>query len=305
LSANNLAIKALADQSSEKLKAVYQTGWYYDNVRIIKDFFQVVEDSKDAKILFVNIDSCYPDNPEKFHSEQNRLISDFVRKAKQNPNEKYTLVADVTTDMLWSEHLEIPDNLQLIQTFSATKHQRGGRNYFFGGVVAWNSKGLREKMEANFDFLGGKLTPIGIVNYPRAGKEEVRKNMNHLKKLSIAFANGIEEGSAIFTEELRFKVYPYNYYTYIVLPPDFPRYPFLDLHELDFEGLAEEGDSFGLEHTRVCFVPKSMREDESALRFSPGLKETEERIHKLGVILNLEWKKFILKLKEEIESEKK
>jgi len=305
LSANNLAIKALADQSPEKLKAFYQTGWYYDNERIIKDFFQVVGDPSDAKVLFVNINSCYPDNPDEFHLEQRKLISDFIEKAKQNPNEKYILVADVTTDMLWGDHFEIPVNLQLIQTFSATKHQRGGRNYFFGGVASWNSNGLKEKMEANFDFLGGRLTPVGIVNFPRVGKEEVRKNMEHLKKLGAAFANGIKEGSEIFPEELRFKVYSYNYYTYIVLPPDFPRYPFLDLHELDFEGLAEEGDSFGLEYTRVCFVPKSVREDESALRFSLGVKETEERMHKLGVILNLEWRKFIYKLKEEIDGEKK
>lgn len=305
LSANNLTIKALADQSSEKMKAYYQVGWYYDNVKIIKDFFQVVENPEAAKVLFVNTDSCYPDDPEKFHSEQNKLVSDFVGKARQDPKEKYTLVADVTTDMLWGEHFEIPENLQLVKTFSATKHQRGGRNYFFGGVVSWNSKGLREKMESNFNFLGGRLTPVGVVNFPRIGKEEVRKNEEHLKKLSAAFAKGIEEGSAMFPEELRFKIFTYNYYTYLVLPPNFPRYPHLDKNELDLDGLAEAGDSFGLERTRVSFVPKSVREDESALRFSPGFQDTEERMHKLGLKLNLEWRKFILKLKEEMEEEKK
>lgn len=305
LSANNLAIKALADQSREKMKAYYQVGWYYDNVRIIKDFFQVIGNPEEARVLFVNADSCYPDDPEKFHSEQNKLVSGFVEKAKQSPGEKYTLVVDVTTDMFWGEHFEIPENLQLVKTFSATKHQRGGRNYFFGGVVSWNSKGLREKMESNFNFLGGRLTPVGVVNFPRIGKEEIRKNAEHLKRLGAAFAKGVKEGSRMFPEELRFKVFSYNYYTYLVLPPDFPRYPHLDENELDFDGLAESGDSFGLERTRVSFVPKSVRENESALRFSPGFKDTEEKMYKLGLKLNLEWRKFVYKLKEEIEKEKK
>jgi len=305
LSANNLAIKSLADRSAKKMKAHYQIGWYYDNVKIIKDYFQVTEKPDDAKVIFVNIDSCYPDDPDKFHSEQEKMISGFLAKAKANPNEKYSLVVDITADMLWGEHLEIPDNLELIKTFSATKYQHGGRNYFFGGVVGWNTEGLRGKMESNLDFLGGRLNSVGVVNYPRIGKEEVRKNMEHLKRLNLAFAKGVEEGSEIFPPEFRFKTYSYNYYTYIVLPPDFPRYPYLDLQELDFDGLAETGDSFGLEHTRVCFVPKSMRENEEALRFSPGFRETEERMYKLGLKLNLEWKKFVYKLKEEIENEKK
>lgn len=300
LSANDITAEAVKDILPSGSKAHIQIGWYYDNLDSIKKNFPIANKLEDSRALFVNLDSCYPDDPQEFRAEQLEMIEKFIEQAKKDEANKYVLVVDATTNLLWGEDMEIPENLILVKTFSLTKHQRGSQNYFFGGAVSWNSEGLKEKMESRLDKRGGRLMTTGIMNYPRLRRSEMINNIERIKLLEASFSKGLEEGMTDLPEEKKMKIYAYNYYVYAVFPSRFrlEKFPVLD-KSIDAPGLiwdlgdlAEFGDSFGLDQTRVCFVPKDFRTGEEAIRFSFGIKETEERSFELGKKVASEWARF-------------
>lgn len=304
ITANDFAIRSVGKIMPKKTEAYAQDGWYYENEHLVGEVFNKTINPKKARVLLFAVDSCYPDEPNKFQAEQKKLIDDLFEKALSDPENQYAIIADITANLLWGESIKIPKNVVAMKTFSLSKHQRGIKNYFYGGIAVFNSP-MNFK---NYDLEELCYDPakMGIVNLPRLRKPEIKKNIEYLGRLSDSFNEGVIKGQLELEEKDKLKVYSYNYFSYVIFPYDLENWPTVDSKygdgkcQWDFRELCEVGDSFGLDRTRVTFIPKFFTNRMGAIRFSFGLGENKEKTYELGREVAKKWKetKDILKNKK-------
>lgn len=228
VSANEVAIAAVARILGRDASAWVHPGWYYENrASLIMRFAR--GPLEDARALFVSLLSTVPDRllaadgPEGSASTAvvREAVPRFLQLARLRPETRHLLVIDKTAHLLWSPAEwgeSIPENVTLIETASLTKQQRGSRNYFFGLLA---HRGLGEEFrvveeEAREQF--GALTPFGIANLPRLTASEIRAAQRRSGKLNEAFALGFELQQRAVPEALRWSAERHGTFTYL-LPP--------------------------------------------------------------------------------------
>lgn len=153
--------------------------WYYENEASVFRLFgeNIVKSENQADILLINLEPTNHFTLANPNSETPSLkvIENFVQRAVASPDERFLLIVDVTTDpnLSLSGFIErdLPPNLILIKTVSATKHQKGGRDYFFGVISfatsAQTFDAVREKISNYARLIAGELPDLNIVYFPR------------------------------------------------------------------------------------------------------------------------------------------
>lgn len=212
-SANEIAMYAIT--KARQIPAYFHPYWYYENMPSAQILFKEPTEKSDVRALFVNLEPtnffCFENEPENPRD----LIEWFIKKAQRNPEEVYYLTLDATTDPLYDpcERLNSspPTNLRLIRTTSASKHQDGGRNYFFG-VSHTDDPALYNLMLAGRDELGGKPYEQQIIHFPRPTAAWLRE-----KKELIAAKNN--QLSYITQGSDGWRIVPHSYHSFI-FPPD-------------------------------------------------------------------------------------
>lgn len=174
--ANEAVIKSLS-RAADLNAAHFQQGWYYENETSITTGFDLNGPSN-AQVLFLNVDASYQIEPQKYRKQQEQLITDFIQKAKLEPHTQHVMVVDATSDLLVDPTTKfgaLPDNLLFIKTFSGTKHQRGGQNYFYGGIAIYGgSEPLIDEIESSDKFWAEHHT--------RSSKKHGSKNRKRMVK---------------------------------------------------------------------------------------------------------------------------
>lgn len=255
-------------------RAYVHQNWYYENNKTADNIFKErVEEVTQADILLVNFE---PTNYFRLDGvEENSLesIKEFVVSAIVDPERRKYLVIDSTVNPLFTLREfgfdEIPPNLVLIKTVSVTKHQDGGRNYFFGAVWTGNRE-LATRIEELKGKVGGDLHESHIIHFPRPTAESLRN-----KRRKVAEAN--RTLTLNMNGKGEWNIVPYSYHSFI-----FPPQSLVDrivqtgktnlTDELDIvvkaindqlfgiiastveefgDAQIEMGDSFGLPQTRI------------------------------------------------------
>lgn len=228
VSANEIAIAAVARILGRDASAWAHPGWYYENRASLVTHFTRAQQA-DARALFVSLLSTVPDRLLALDRteeagvplsarEAARL---FLQGARRRPAERHCLVIDKTAHLLWSpaEWGEaIPENVTLLETASLTKQQRGGRNYFFGLLAHHGPRGDFQIVEEEAREQFGSLTPFGVVNLPRLTPSEILATQEVFRKANEAFALGFEMLQEGVPEGIRWSVERHGAFSYL-LPP--------------------------------------------------------------------------------------
>ncbi len=224
-SANETAVCGVARMAIGS-KAYCHEGWYYENARSVMRYFDEAKGVDDATCCFVNLIPCYPETLLKLDSKAGssylnprETIDRFISKAKAHPQERHFLVIDKTSDLLFSiPPSSIPRNLEVVETASLSKHQRGARNYFYGMVVSRGSDLMGEVLRTERGNQMASLTPFGIVNLPRLTATEIRERREHLLNLNRIFAENFDEMQGGVAEEFRSRTEIQDGFVYIIPP---------------------------------------------------------------------------------------
>lgn len=255
--------------------------WYFENERSVSKLFssRLITNPEDADIIFLNLEpvnyfSLGKPDPDKSPHE---IIKRFVEKVEEQKQKSFFLVVDATVDPMFSieglTNRVIPPNLKFIKTASVTKHQDGGRNYFFGASLIINGKEIVEDLRLQRSMNGEDLFEEQSVHFPRPSTKLIeirRQKIAHINK-SLSLLNADDKG---------WKIVPYTYHSYIYppnsfinkvhkycagLPEEVKNRRMNELNEfmlgLVCSGIessntstVEIGDSFGLPQTRVNVV---------------------------------------------------
>lgn len=251
--------------------------WYYENLptgqRLLNESPEITEDTQ---IVLVNLE------PTNFFTfDETQEIDDPIQTLNRlaemcrgdDDTERYAVI-DVTVDPLFQakDHIDgdIPDNLHIVKTLSASKHQRGGRKYFFGAAYT-NDRDLSIEIEQARASVGGDIYESHIVHFPRPSAVWLAHQRDTVRNLNEMVAKSAQE-----TSESEWKLKPHTYHTFF-FPPDevlegiqtigvkngnvedeVKR--FNDEVSKIVEEVVKEmktpyidiGDSFGLPQTRVC-----------------------------------------------------
>jgi len=118
-------------------------GWYYENRGYSDKVFKKVSNINEANILI----ACYKDSmltisPEKYAKMLKTNMDTILKNAQKNPQEKYFILIDKTFNPLFQsiKDTRLPSNVEVIETMSITKYQRGETNHFFGIVSRYGEK---------------------------------------------------------------------------------------------------------------------------------------------------------------------
>jgi len=257
--------------------------WYYENNGSIDRLFGpcLVDKPHLARTMFVNLEPTNHFNLQQPNSDLSPLVAMqwFLGKASVNPRVVHYLVIDATVDPMFSVDknldVEMPDNVVLIKTLSATKHQDGGRNYFFG-AVNFQSKGsfdfsvYEEALKEVRRHLGTALFPKQIPFFPLPSAEWLAK-----KAESVGERNKLMAEASVGLSD--WYLNPYTYHSFIFPPSAIPQAiadysrDFTDKERADFlkkfnsagydllcrgaERFTKDGvqigDSFGFPFTRI------------------------------------------------------
>lgn len=213
VSANEASMRAAAEDGARVFIHPY---WYYENLSSVESIFTSVENDPDkASTLLINLE---PTNYFTFKEAPEHpivTIKRFVKKAIKNPDQRHNLVIDATTDPLFSvegicEASELPNNLQIIKTVSATKHQDGGRSYFFG-VVQTSNIAMHASILKNRDSSGGTIYESHVVHFPKPSRRRLA-----LRKKVVSSLNKELEFMTLSEDGWRYKSYSYHSF---LMPP--------------------------------------------------------------------------------------
>jgi len=281
ISANGVALmaaKEILSASGMDQVSVHETpGWYFENQS--PNLWQKVA-PQTANVLLVNIEPNAPEwdqtTPE-FFLKRDEEITEFLTQVGQNPQSRFVLIVDKTSDLLNHDYLSnggIPENLTVFETASLTKHQRGGRLYFFGLLASWHNPLSADQMQKLVTIAMGELTPDSVFALSRIGAKEVNQQIGHNKLLSSEFARILDSLQTYLPRDERWQWQAYTYFGFL-LPPkktvvdhfaklsleknsisrsltniELAVDAFLDDNK-DLSTGFEKGDSFGLDMTRI------------------------------------------------------
>lgn len=216
VSSNEASMRAAANVSERVYVHPY---WYYENVSTIRSIFASVEDDlSQATALLINLE---PTNYFTFreHPEQPATVMRrFIDQAVANQGQQYNLIIDATVNPLFSigdvySKAQLPKNLSVTKTISATKHQDGGRSYFFG-VVHTDSAELREGIIENKNLAGGVVYESHIVHFPVPSRRRIEYRRHVVSRLN-------SELEAITSQSDGWKYEAYSYHSFLMPPEEF------------------------------------------------------------------------------------
>lgn len=288
--AKDLAIAWTRGNNSEKTTVAELPGWYFENSQRYSPDEQIellsgTEIDK-VDILLATTEPNPPlfSSPDEFYKYRNNVIISFARRAQQEPNRRFALVIDKTTDPDFQAEKLIdswPPNLRLIETVSLSKHQRGGRNYFYGLVLGHGTHLAEEEKQLLLIRHRGTMTREGWIGMAKITKREL---VERRKRIFNTINRCIAELKE-FLEKHNIIVEPYGYYFFL-------REKDCDLSKkrIFLEEVVEEindptieiGDSFGLSKTRVTRFDV-IGWQKRVFRISPG-EETDYKSLKELVI---------------------
>ncbi len=283
--------------------------WYFENQLSIERLFpqHTASEPSRAHIVFLNLEPVTLHNrfAGKTWVQPQTVIQDFVKRAQAHVSTRHVLVVDVTLDPVFSVtdilQERLPENVCVIKTASATKHQRSGRNYFFGAVTVLNESPEGASLQALIvqkrSLLGGELSPWHRLHCPRPSAAWLREKRRRVAALNRSLIDVIPAGSG-------WRFLPFSYSSFL-LPPvamqqalkdhlgclregtDAPTFNRLiwrigrtlgaslvdGHHDTGFPGI-ETGNSFGLSMSRILLEEADTDTDEDMGRFgvriSPG-----------------------------------
>lgn len=321
VSANEVAIRGVSTiLGNDKTPAFRVPGWYFENNESIERNFDENGDPQQSQAFFMSYEpiAIMFRDPNAYAVARDESPQFLIDLARRNPRRPYFMVVDKTTNLLYETFQQgqtLPENLTFIETASLTKHQRGGRNYFFGMVLFWGRTPDFFAMKSQLDLSQGNLTDLEIIHFPRLREREIKRRRAKFRRL----------GQAVFESSKAHKqangslwdIESYDCYAFIIPPmdllikdylqdinkkpdqvtrlekDDFVRY--LKERGLDVEGLydvcykigfpkgIELGDSFGLDNTRITAIAGGMRSQNTesyfcTLRLSYGFNSSEEEL---------------------------
>lgn len=312
-----MATATVKDNGEDSKKAYVMAGWYWETNAVLDASFEVTNDPGESNVIFVNVKPNYPLKipPSEFFAFRGELVNDFKLRAAKNPNERFVLVIDKTTDLRYQAFDEgevLPSNLQIIESLSLTKHQRGERNYFYGAILSWGDDGMQQSLDASLMLSRGTLTETGIVQLPLLARQEMRRRSGHYEQIGSVIGDVFAAHQENLSPEKRWSYENYGYFGYLVPPEQFlldrlrEEYPkvrylkglsraafmalqmFLRGYEISayaigdkyddliyYDDAFESGDSFGLDKFRMSYVHTTLGKfPDYAARFCPGTTTT-------------------------------
>lgn len=251
--------------------------WYYENMPTAQQSFCSSDKvTSSTQIVLINLE---PTNFFTFDKSAHiespiQTISNLAQICHENPETNRYIVIDVTVDPLFRarEHLDndLPPNLHIIKTLSVSKHQRGGRKYFFG-VAYTTDKKLSQEIIKKRALVGGNIYEPHIVHFPRPSSIWLAKQRETVSLLNSQLAK-----IHIDNDMVGWNLFSYTYHTFF-FPPDEVLKSIQNLSNRngDIEEKVKHfnneinkivanvvrkmnspyidlGDSFGLPQTRVC-----------------------------------------------------
>lgn len=251
--------------------------WYYENIATAQRIFRISDKiDHTTQVVLINLEPTNFFTFDKSAHIENpiRAIGNLAQICRENPGTNRYVVVDVTIDPLFqvTEHLgdHLPSNLHVIKTLSASKHQRGGRKYFFGVAYTTNKKLFDEITRAK-SLVGGNVYEPHIVHFPRPSTIWLAKQSDTVKSINSQAAKDLSQKN-----ESGWVLRPHTYHTFFFPPPEvLERIQTLGTQNGSVEAEVEHfndavsrivanvvnevnspfidlGDSFGLPFTRVC-----------------------------------------------------
>jgi hypothetical protein len=271
-SANEAVIRSLASIASGPV--YIHPYWYYENVPTANELFsQKTNDIREAQFLLLNLEPTNYFRLDNVSEDPILEVKKFVTQAWANPWQDKYLVIDATVNPLFllEDYIgaKVPDNLKIVKTVSASKHQGGGRNYFFG-VAFTPDEELTLQITQRKKEVGGALYESHRVHFPRPTASWLREKREKIVRLNFIAAH-IPNNCNLW------RVVPYSYHSFIY-PPQCLLRAIVDMkHEAEDDELEERlksinrhlydiatltvqlansqdveaGDSFGLPQTRI------------------------------------------------------
>jgi hypothetical protein len=234
VSSNEASMRAIAEVSD---RAYVHPYWYYENAAAINTIFNSIEqDLGKATALLVNLE---PTNYFTFEEQPEPpvvAIKQFVDQAIENPNQQYSLIIDATVDPLISLRTvfgygHLPSNLTIIKTASATKHQDGGRNYFFGVAYVEDTE-VNERIRKNQLVAGSILYESHILHFPLPSRERIEHRRSVTSQLGAALETLNKQGG--------WRYVAYSYHSFLVPPQEFIEQIVENVRHFDCQRQAEE-----------------------------------------------------------------
>ena len=197
--------------------------WYFENVKSVDRLFvgRQTTEPHPASVVFINLE------PVTFHrwgeatQSPEETICDFVAKSHKAPSVSYVLVIDVTVNPLFSVRQvvggAIPDNLCLVKTVSASKHQHGGRNGFFGVVHVDHDllppSTLLGRIACKRKVVGGEPSMRHQLNFPRPSAAWLQKKQQRIVAMNRSLCQCIPADS-------EWRLVPFTLHAYLLPPAD-------------------------------------------------------------------------------------
>ena len=251
--------------------------WYYENMTTAqKSFCTSDKITRFTEIVLINLEPTNFFTFDKSAHIENPIqtINNLAQICRENPETNRYAVIDVTVDPLFRvrEHLDndLPPNLHIIKTLSVSKHQRGGRKYFFG-VAYTADKKLSQEIIKKRALVGGNIYEPHIVHFPRPSSTWLVKQRETVSLLNSQIAKIHMDNDMV-----GWNLFSYTYHTFF-FPPDEVLESIRNLgsQNRNIEGKVKNfdneinkivanvvkkinspyidlGDSFGLPQTRVC-----------------------------------------------------
>ncbi|MFA6250440.1 MAG: hypothetical protein WC686_02925 [Candidatus Shapirobacteria bacterium] len=272
--------------------------WYYENKSTLEKVFagHFTENPAAAAAMFVNLEPTNHFNLQTPGSDMDPLVAMrlFLAGSVQDHRLRF-LVVDATIDPTFSVQnslgVALPDNIILIKTVSATKHQDGGRNYFYGAVNIQNQDPMEmadtvAQLKNLRDLYGGELCPRQIPFFPLPSSEWIIRRGQIIKEKNYSMAEQCQGHSDWY-------LLPYTYHSFVFPPPSIPQSisGYLEsltpsrgevfiksVNECNYQAVCrvassfqergvQVGDSFGFPFTRLNTQGGESRVGQSTFRF--------------------------------------
>lgn len=294
VSANATALSMAKEWIGKELIPIWEgIGWYFENNLEFAPDPQLCEadGSENARIVLVNVESNSPTGllMEEYVQYRNELVQELLNTAHKNPEERFVVIIDKTSDPALKPRdfaIDWPSNVKVIETMSLTKHQRGGRGYFYGVVLSHGMELSDEQINVHVQQSRGTMTPYSWVGLPKVTEGELVRRREKLRERIAVVVNECLP----FLNEQGFDIEEYSYYFFL-----YPKIPLED--RPDFLYLVpnekkspvkevlkkmtipstylniEMGDSFNLDQTRVnaFYAGFADVEEDTVMRVAPGV----------------------------------
>lgn len=270
--------------------------FYYENKDPLNHSnFKIVDSFDEANIFALSADINSPrETQSDFLIRRKETVQKIIDKARACPDGKYSIVYDKTAapdSDLFAQNSDIPSNLQVIETYSFSKFQRGGRNAFYGTVLYKHDVDAKKLDIFERQSLSSP-SEYNIVTFPHVTKGEMQRIIQRNDELFTQIKDDVAKPENAM-KMAGWSLVKANFYFFLLPPKKYWQergkvalaMSSHSVNEIGSSGIVEVGDSYGTLNTRLtAFVMRdSMGESPSkkfipGVRISYGLKPTVEQI---------------------------